>query len=187
MFLEQMWRGVHRTTRPIGRHKLRATSVSSEVKVATETWIATALLHREHPERQDFTIAEIVVRAKHENIAGELRPGVRVHATLHCVANKAPNPARHRMLYSTGKHTRRLYRPGDPSHPGRAQGKIVQDVAEIPAKYRELLEWYEQEYVRKGRGRVEEDPILALRGTGKGLLGGQDPDEYLRSQRQGWE
>src|SRR5205085_7010490 len=36
------------------------------LKVADEVWIAVALLHREHPERGDFTIEEIVDRAKLE-------------------------------------------------------------------------------------------------------------------------
>ena len=32
-----------------------------QTKVADEVWIATALLHREQPERKDFTIREIRV------------------------------------------------------------------------------------------------------------------------------
>ena len=62
------------------------------VKVATETWIATALLHKENPDRTDFTVKEILERAQKEGIHGTLRPGVRVHAVLHCVANLPPIP-----------------------------------------------------------------------------------------------
>ena len=62
------------------------------VKVADEVWIATALLHGENPQRADFTVSEIVGRAEREAIAGHLRPGVRVHVLLHCVANFPPNP-----------------------------------------------------------------------------------------------
>jgi hypothetical protein len=43
------------------------TGVATELKVADETWIATALLHREHPERDDFAEQEIVARARNEN------------------------------------------------------------------------------------------------------------------------
>src|ERR1700722_6508020 len=76
------------------------------IKIADEVWIATALLHREQPERPDFTVAEIIDRARRESIIGELRPGVRVYVLLHCVANYPPNPARYRVLFATGKNTR---------------------------------------------------------------------------------
>ena len=87
------------------------------IKVADEVWIATALLHRENPKREDFTVAEIVERVRREHMAGELRPSVQVHAYLHCVANRPPNPGRHRMLYATGKNTRRLFRETDDFDP----------------------------------------------------------------------
>ena len=82
-------------------------AVSTDITCATEVFLATALLHREQPGRADFTIQEIVSRASRENITGEMRLGVNVHASQHCVANRAPNPAKHRMLFATGKHTRR--------------------------------------------------------------------------------
>jgi hypothetical protein len=83
------------------------------ISCAVEVFLATALLHRENPERQDFTIQEIVNRVARENLTGSLRSGINVHASQHCVANKAPNPAKHRMLFATGKHTRRLVLPND--------------------------------------------------------------------------
>ena len=85
------------------------------VKVADEVWIATALLHRNHMDREDFSVREIVEQARSERVVGvPLRAGVQVHAYLHCVANKPPNPGRYRMLVETSKGRRRLYRPGDP-------------------------------------------------------------------------
>src|SRR5579884_2871771 len=110
------------------------------IKVADEVFIATALLHREHPDREDFTISEIVDRAAKENVAGELRPGVRVYASLHCVANREPNPGRDRVLYATGKVTRRLLLSKDDIHPSRT-GKIWPDPEEIPPGYVELITW----------------------------------------------
>src|ERR1017187_10024598 len=101
----------------------KASATGVEIKVADEVFIATALLHKENPDREDFSISEIVTRAAKENLFGELRPGVRVHASLHCVANRAPNPGRYRMLYATGDHTRRLLRSSDNVHPERT-GKI---------------------------------------------------------------
>ncbi len=83
----------------------------TDVSCAVEVFIATALLHRENPNRPEFTIQEIVRRAAQENITGEMRSGVNVHASQHCVANKAPNPNRHKMLYASGKNTRRLLLP----------------------------------------------------------------------------
>ncbi|MDP9379453.1 MAG: hypothetical protein M3Q29_04755 [Chloroflexota bacterium] len=71
----------------------------ADIKVADEVWIAAALLHREHPDRPDFSIAEIVDRVAQEGLHKPLRPGVQIHATLHCVANKRPNPGTYRMLY----------------------------------------------------------------------------------------
>ena len=37
---------------------------SPPIRVADEVWIATALLHCEHPEREDFTVNEIIERAR---------------------------------------------------------------------------------------------------------------------------
>ncbi len=62
------------------------------VKVADEVWIATALLHREHPERDSFQVGEIVDRAVHEKLREPLRPGVQIHASVHCVANNDGEP-----------------------------------------------------------------------------------------------
>ncbi len=102
--------------------------------MADEVWIGTALLHREHPDRADFSIAEIVDRVAEEGLHKPLRPGVQIHETQHCVANKRPNPGTYRMLYET--------------HPYRG-GKIVPERREIPEGYRYLLDWYHGEYDRK--------------------------------------
>src|SRR5262245_45668156 len=118
--------------------QVRAADVTHVMPVATETWIAAALLHREHPDRADFTIQEIVSRAEKERLTAKLRPGVRVHASTHCVANREPKPAQLRMLFATSKRTRRLYREGDPTHPKR-KGRITPEPETIPPKYAYLL------------------------------------------------
>ena len=157
------------------------------IRVADEVWIATALLHCQHPERDDFTVGEIVRRAEAEQAtgAGRLRPGVQVHAYLHCVANKAPNPGRYRMLVETSKGHRRLFKPGDPCHPLRASGKDVPDAREIPPNYGALLEWYRRDYVG-AHGGGETDPILSLRGMGKAVWAHEDADAYVDRLREGW-
>ena len=160
----------------------------ASIRVADEVWIATALLHRQHPEQDDFTVGEIVRRAEAEQVTGRgrLRPGVQVHAYLHCVANKAPNPGRYRMLVETTKGRRRLFRPGDPCHPLRASGKDVPDAREIPSTYGGLLDWYRRKYVgADGKGDV--DPILSLRGMGKAIWAQEDADAYVSRLREGWQ
>ncbi len=116
------------------------------VKVADEVWLATALLHREHPNRESFSAREIVDRVYEEGLSGRLRPGVQVHVYQHCVANKRPNPGNYRMLVATEEGGRRLYRTGDGYHPYREGGKTRPERDEIPSEYRHLLDWYENEY-----------------------------------------
>jgi hypothetical protein len=188
---------------------MNQSSVVVEASCAVEVFIAAALLHRENPGREEFTIQEIVNRAARENITGELRSGVNVHASQHCVANKAPNPGRHRMLFATGKHTRRLLLPGDETHPGRT-GKVFPDPGEVPEKYLSLLAWAKARYENGSadqKGAVDQsvaqgtkldgtDPktperwlesLFELEGLGKQYWKNVDPDEFVRKLREGWE
>ena len=130
---------------------MATTAVLVDVSCAVEVFLAAALLHKEQPGRADFTIQEIVNRAARENITGEIRSGINVHTSQHCVANKAPNPAKHRMLFATGKHTRRLLLPGDEVHSERT-GKIFPETGEIPDEYLPLLEWAKERYERLREG-----------------------------------
>lgn len=192
-----------------GGNSVSGDSTTTEVSCAVEVFLATTLLHKEQPGRSEFTIQEIVNRAARENINGELRSGVSVHASQHCVANKAPNPGRHRMLFATGKHTRRLLLPEDEVHPGRT-GKIFPDTGEIPEKYLPLLEWAKARFEaarkeqltyalsqgsapdstrapaeRTAQGWLE--GLLEMEGLGKEYWKGVDPDEFVRKLREGWE
>ena len=153
--------------------------------VADEAWIATALLHREHPKRADFTVKEIVDRARAENITGSLRPGVGLHVSYHCVANKPPNPGRHRMLYETSHGRRRLYREGDPADPKRL-GKVLPEAEAIPEQYRYLLDWYRNEYAPQ-RPETWLQGLTELVQEGREIFRGVDADEYVRQLREGWE
>ena len=161
------------------------------IKVSDEVWIATALLHHEDPEETAFTVGEIVARVMKENIHGTLRPGVRVHVVLHCVANVPPNPARYRMLVATvrarGRFARRLFRKGDPYDPAREGGKIVPKREEIPTRYHYLLDWYSSEYAIRSQSTDSRGSILGLRGLGKEIWADEDPDSYVRRVREGWE
>lgn len=77
------------------------------VSIADEVWIAAALLHREHPERDGFTARQ--------------RAGVATHASQHCVANRPSSPARLRLLFAISRSQCRLFRPGDAFHHGQAK------------------------------------------------------------------
>jgi hypothetical protein len=57
----------------------------------------------------------------------------------------------------------------------------------IPVKYQPLPDWYGQKFVAKRNGSKETDPILGLRGLGKEIWVGEDPDEYVNRARRGWE
>src|SRR5208283_2691622 len=149
---------------PMGGRIMTSQAVLVDVSCAVEVFLATALLHQEQTGRNDFTIQEIVNRAARENITGEMRSGENVHASQHCVANKAPNPAKHRMLFATGRSTRRLLLPGDQVDPGRT-GKIFPEADEVPEKYLPVLEWAKDRY----------DQGLAAAGNWP-----LDPDERIR-------
>jgi len=113
------------------------------ILVADEAWLATALLHREHPDAEDFSLDDIRRRAKRE--FHDDRPGVWQHIVSHCVASNRPNPAQYRMLHGSARGRRRLYRPGDPVHPER-KGKIYPEKRAIPERYHQLLDWYLSDY-----------------------------------------
>jgi len=122
-----------------------------DIKVADQAWIATALLHREHPERPDFKLREIIERAAREfGFPRAERKGVWQHIVGHSVASNPPTPARHRMLTKTGRGRRRLFREGDAINPDR-DGKLTPAAEDIPTKYQPLLAWYQSEYNRNGQ------------------------------------
>ncbi len=162
-------------------------SSDSKVKVADEVWIATALLHREHPKRADFLVYEIVERAAKESLAGSNRPGVYVHVIQHCVANRAPNPGRYRMLFETAPGRRRLFRRGDPYDPAREGAKITPNPQDVPHGYEGLLSWYSDWSNAATRATREKDPLLAMAGSGKQLWSDEHADNYVRRLRDGWQ
>lgn len=151
-----------------------------DVKVADEVWIAVALLQREHPGRDEFSLKEIEQRLRRENLIGAVRAGVYPHISVHCVANVPPNPGRYRMLVATGPSRRRLFREGDPAHPRRDGAKTHPRRDDIPAGYHELLDWYEHEWSSR-EARV--DPLLALAGRGRALWG-ESVDDFVGRLRR---
>jgi hypothetical protein len=164
-----------------------AESKAVHLKVADEVWIATALLHREHPRQGDFSVQQIMERVQQEGLSRPLRPGVYVHVVQHCVANRSPNPGRYRMLLETTNEKRRLFRRGDSYHPEREGGKIIPHIEEMPSAYAGLLAWYKEWSVTSTASSKTEDPLLLLRGSGKQLWANEHADDYVRRLREGWE
>ncbi len=162
-------------------------AIKLDIKVADEVWVAAALLHRERRTSVDFSVEEILNRAREEGITDELRPGVYVHIVQHCVANRPPNPGRYRILLETSEGRRRLYRKGDPYHPAREGSKTLPEAEDLPKEYQSLLNWY-REWSESAAGRqVESDPLLRLRESGKKLWKTEPADEYVNRLRKGWQ
>lgn len=158
----------------------------SPMTIASEVWVVVALLHREHPDKVDFSTREIIERAKKEQLCGPLRAGFSVNVNQHCVASRPPNPARLRILVETARGRRRLFRRGDQYDPRREGGRTIPDSAELPVRHRDLLEWYAREYAAASPRQATGDPLLGLRGRGKEIWGDEHPDDYVRSLREGW-
>jgi hypothetical protein len=170
---------------------MTTTIAKPTIKVADEVWIATAMLHQRHPDRADFSIEEIVElagSAKELRFMGPLRPGFYVHVVQHCVANRPPNPGRYRMLFEAASGRRRLFRLGDPYHSAREGGKILPKAEELPENwFRGMLTWYSGWCAAAVERAVEDDPLLALYGSGKDLWADEHADEYVKRLREGWE
>jgi len=164
-----------------------STFTGARLRVADEVWIATALLLREHPERADFSVEEILERVKKEKLSLPLRPGVYVHVLQHCVANRPPNPARYRILFETEPGRRRLFRHGDNYHPAREGAKIAPERKDMALGYDGLLSWYRDWSLAASDNPRHEDPLLALFGSGKDLWDDEPADDYVRRLREGWE
>ena len=152
--------------------------------VADQVWVATALLHREHPERADFSKQEIQERATLEDAQGASRPGVSIHISTHCVATSKPSPAKHRMLTRTRTGRMRLFRTGDSFHPQRSKGHTAPPRENLPEIYHQLLDWYKQEYdkpakAESGEGKSEGATAEALMKM-MGRISREDADELIR-------
>lgn len=153
------------------------------ILVADEAWLATALLHREHPDSDDFSLDDIRDRARRE--FHDDRPGVWQHIVSHCVASNRPNPAQYRMLHGSARGRRRLYRPGDPVHPER-KGKIYPEKRAIPERYHQLLDWYLSDYSRRRTGLTgSSSPAVWLKFVG--LIPAYDLQRISEAIRSGCE
>jgi hypothetical protein len=160
----------------------------SEILVADECWVALAMLHREHPERESFSAREIMDRLRSENMQGQLRPGLQPHIHLHNVANKAPSSARYRMFYKLDDGSIRLFKAGDQAHPAR-KGKMCPKHKQLPKQYHELLDWYERQYCSQpeaNRSSYQQDFVLGMQGVGEEIWVDQGGDQHVEGLRRNW-
>ncbi len=155
---------------------------SLELSAADAVWVATALLHREQPDRSGFTVKAITDRVAAEHLSSRNSMSIYQHANQHCVANRPPNAAKLRMLIETAEGLRRLYREGDPTDPRRAGSRSTPE--RLPEPYSELVNWYGQWAREQDQAaREDDDPLALLAGTWH--YG--DGDAYVNSLRDGWE
>ncbi len=161
----------------------------SHVKVAHELFLVVALLHREMPERNSFTIPEILTRASREGL-GESRAdqkSLKQHAYEHAAANVPPGQGKYRLVFREKDNSIRLLKPSDHVDPN-LNGKQWPLLEDIPERYHELVKWARKRYESSGEKPARWlDGLFQLRGLGKEIWQGVDPDEYIRELREGWE
>ena len=156
------------------------------MKAATQVWLGVALLHREQGRDRDFAKSEIERRIQEEHwIGGVTAETLSSHISGHSVASSKPSPDRDRLLTRTSRGRYRLYRPGDVTHEGRAQGRTTPDENDLPAYRRDLLCWYAEEYAQAGREAAMEEFVRLMRESG--AFRGVDADSYVRDLRSGWD
>jgi len=158
--------------------------IMKELSTANLVFLAAASLTREYPERKGFSHQEIRRRAYElEPKSGLSDSAIRSHISTHCVANKKPDPGKHRKLFVNEDGTYRLYRKGDACDPGRRDGPLAPKPGDVPEKYQELLDWYNTAH----GDRPGEDWFAKLRGLGaeewKKLGGGE---KFIRELRSNW-
>jgi hypothetical protein len=116
---------------------------------SSAVWLATALLHRESPDRDAFQVKEIFDKVKELDILEVSDDTIRMHISSHCVAGISRSPDRHRKLTRVRTGWYRLYKIGDKVGEGRENGGIVPPTQLFPEPYRDMENWYQDEYVSK--------------------------------------
>ena len=167
----------------------------TDLLLADRLWISVALLHREFPDREDFSKDEIRRRLDESGLAaGTKRSSVNAHLKEHLVANVPPSSTKYRMLFETRSGRLRLFRPGDFVHPGRERKqrrtppKTKPESDKIPECYRPLLDWYDEWASRTGTSQIkinyEDDPLIRLIGSGRHIWADEHADEYVENLRR---
>jgi hypothetical protein len=158
------------------------------VKVADELFLVVALLTKENPARASFSIPEILARAEKEGLGRHRsdQKSLKQHAYEHAAANVAPGKGKYRLVYREKDNSIRLLQAGDHTHPDR-HGKEWPDEREIPERYKALVRWAQERFkTKRGESKPWLHDLLAMRGLGKEIWKGVDPDKYVEALRGDW-
>jgi len=156
-----------------------------DLTLADEAFLLVAELHRRNPARADFRTSEVIEFAKRGRLSHGSITSLGAHLSSHNVANKAPSPDRHRMLYSTAWGRIRLLEPKDPVDPGRT-GKQFPDEADLDAWGKELVAWAKRRFedLLGKDTRNRSTNLMSFAGVATGVYG--DVDKYVDDLRKDW-
>lgn len=114
------------------------TKSRKNIPIHVEIWIASRILSE---QREFFTKKELMVYIERE--FEDTRPGISIHISSCCVANKPSNhPSNYNYLYWISRGEYRIYRDGDNTHPDKIGWPSQPLVEGIPVKYRYLTDKY---------------------------------------------
>jgi len=121
-------------------------NIADTLTTPNAVWIATTLLQQTHKDKDAFQPREIFKKMRELKLVQTVDVTILAHISTHCVANTKAVPATHRKLFRVSPGWYRLYKDGDEYHPTREGGISAPPPNEIPTKYRNLIEWYNQKY-----------------------------------------
>jgi hypothetical protein len=167
------------------------TQITADLLLADRIWLSVAMLHRELPDRQDFSKDEIRKKLGESGLdIGLKRTSIHAHLKEHMVANLPPSSTRYRMLYETRPGYLRLFRPGDAVDPLRQTGKPAKHMPkreQVSAEFHALLDWYDDWIAKQpppGAASYEDDPLIRLIGSGRYIWADEHADEYVENLRR---
>jgi hypothetical protein len=160
--------------------KRGSTAENADLTVADAVWVGTALLHQRHNNSEPLSTADIVHFVESQRLTKGAFKSIWQHVSQHCVANRPPQPNRACMLFATGQGNRRLFRDGDRVDPERVGGRTHPNWDELPSQFADLRQWYETVW---NTHDPQDDPLLAVIGTGREIWADQHADEYIAELR----
>ena len=128
------------------------------IPIHVEIWIASRLLSE---EKEFFTKKELMEFIERE--FGDTRPGISIHISSCCVANKPSNhPSNYNYLYWISRGEYRIYRDSDYIHPDKIGWPSQPLLESIPAKYRYLTyKYFSNELI--GKQKCKEKILYKVR------------------------
>ena len=119
------------------------------LSAAIATWIAVALLHKEHGMNAIFSRDNIIEKTIEKKLCNVSWKTLSDHVSGYCVANSpTTTSSAHRKTYRVASGVYRLYRRGEPHHPTRLHCKIAPLPVQLPDEYKDLRRWYDEEYCK---------------------------------------